>query len=111
MPYSEYVLTDVGYRAPVAGIDPLPEIWGLSNTDEEAFEHSGTTGYPTTHSWIFERDGKALAMFDGSPDEGGVEIADADVLVKLIADYGFPPETVVGDDGLPVVPEAAGVFI
>lgn len=37
---------------PVAGIDPLPEIWGLSNRDEERFEHKGYQGYPgPTSGW------------------------------------------------------------
>ena len=52
MQHAEYILIDHGYRAPEAGIDPIPEIWGLSNQGEERFEHKGITGYPTTHVWM-----------------------------------------------------------
>lgn len=101
----EYLLTDMEYFAPDAGIDPLPEIWGLSNVGDEKFEHKGITGYPITHSWMIEKGGKVLALFEGSPDEGGTEIPEAEVVAKLIADYGFPQGTTMGADGLPVVPE------
>lgn len=105
MQYAQYNLIDLGYCATVAGIDPLPEIWGLSNQGEESFEHKGITGYPVSHTWMTEKGGKVLALFDGSPDEGGVEVAEADVIAKLMADYGYPAETTLGADGKPVTPE------
>ncbi len=106
----EYEIEDKGFFAPsVPGVNPLPEISGLSNQGDEQFFHKGFSGYPTKHTWMAELSGiKVLALFDDEPDEGGVEIAEADVLAKLKADYGFPQETAMGHDGLPVVPEISG---
>ncbi len=105
MKYAQYTLTDLGYRAPVAGIDPLPEIWGLSNRDEERFEHKGFAGYPATHVWMTEHGGRVLAAFEGEPDAGGTEIAAADVVALLEAEYGWPQGSRLVD-GIPTGPEA-----
>ena len=105
MIYTQYTLTDLGYRAPVAGIDPLPEIWGLSNRDEERFEHKGFQGYPQTHAWMAEHDGRVLAAFEAEQDAGGVPVPAEDVPSLLMADYGWPAGTALGADGLPVAVE------
>ena len=104
MIYAEFQLNNLGYIAPIAGIDPLPEIWGLSNEGEEKFEHKGVVGYPTTHSWMIERDSKVLALFDEYPDMGGIEVPETEVLAKLINEYGFSPNTTLGSDGKPAGP-------
>jgi hypothetical protein len=105
MIYAQYTLTDLGYRAPLAGIDPLPEIWGLSNRDEEVFEHKGYQGYPDSHVWMAEHEGRVLAAFDGELDAGGTPVPAEDVPALLIADYGWPAGTTLGADGLPVAAE------
>ena len=86
MGYAEYTLTDHGYDDPSTdSVEPLASIEGRDNITQK-FIHRGITGYPTTHKWMTERNGKVLALFDGTPDEGGTEIAEADVLDKLKAD-------------------------
>jgi len=104
MKYAQYTLTDLGYRAPVAGIDPLPEIWGLSNKDEERFEHKGFAGYPTTHVWMAEHGGRVLAAFEAEPDAGGTPVPAEDVPALLMADYGWPEGSRLVD-GIPTWPE------
>ncbi len=102
---AEYTLEDHGWDDPNTDpVEHLETIEGRDNVDQK-FIHNGVTGYPENHVWMFEGNGTVLALFEGTPDEGGVEIAEADVLAKLVNEYGFPAETTMGADGLPVVPE------
>ncbi len=102
--FAEYTLVDHGWDDPNADpVEHLETIEGRDNVDQK-FIHNGVTGYPENHVWMFEGNGTVLALFDGTPDEGGVEIAEAEVLDRLISSYGFPLGTTLGEDGKPIVP-------
>lgn len=104
MKYYRFVLVDLGYMAPVAGIDPLPEIWGLSNKNEETFVHKGFSGYPGSGEIITEKTGTVLVAFADAaevPEEG---VLVDDPLHELIVEFGWPDDTTIGDDGKPVAP-------
>lgn len=105
MQYFEYQLTDMGYDDPRT--DPVEHIESIEGRDNKAqpFVHNGVVGYPAGALRCIDSldRTKTLALFNGVPGEGGAEVAEVDVLNKLKADYGFPPETIMGADGLPMV--------
>ncbi|MHC1700271.1 MAG: hypothetical protein AB9900_04715 [Humidesulfovibrio sp.] len=109
MNYAECDLIDRGFRL-VEGDMPLPEIWGLDNTGDQAFYHAGIVGYPDNALMCIDRVDrtKTLAILpDGAAlPEGGTEILAADVVDLLLTEYGWPEGTTLVD-GLPVAPERA----
>lgn len=105
MKYYRFALEDLGYMAPIAGIDPLPEIWGLSNKDEETFVHKGISGYPNSGEILTEKPDAVLVMFEDNAEvpEGGVLIDD--LLHVLVIEFGWSDDTQLGEDGRPVTAE------
>ncbi len=114
MRYIECALTDLGYH--VFAIDGPGEIWGLDNIADEfgdrRFEALPATGYPANALMCIDAPGdiktKTMAILpDGAePPEGGTEIAAADVVDLLLAEYGWPEGTTLVA-GVPVAPERA----
>jgi len=118
MIYAEYDIIDLGYALVSGDVAPLGEIWGLSNrvindpetgeVYDERFVHQGYEGYPAGAAWLTEqRNGadqpvRVLAAFDSEPDAGGTPVPAEGVPALLMADYGWPDGTTLGEDGLPV---------
>jgi hypothetical protein len=105
MRYAEYFLIDLGY---VDGNgEPLASIEGRDNA-VEPFRHLGYVGYPDGRIAAYDRADKSacLAVFaaGAATSAGGTEIAAADVAALLIASYGWPMGTTLGEDGLPAAP-------
>lgn len=103
MQYAIYALIDHGYVNADTG-EVLESIAGLDNQTVR-IAHQGMTGYPSTGTILADNGAACLAAFDGDPDDGGTAVAEADVPVLLVADYGWPEGTEMGADGLPVAPE------
>jgi hypothetical protein len=118
MQYKRVPLADKGYSM-VDGNVSLEGVSGLKNKviiedefeDDQRFYHRGYEGFPdtsdcTVHMMIMRTEApfSGLYIFEGNIP-GGTEIAEADVLAALIAEFGFPAGTTLGADGLPVVPE------
>jgi hypothetical protein len=105
MKYSEFDLTDLGYVDGEGA--PLASIAGRDNA-VEPFRHRGYVGYPDGRIAAYDRADKraCLAVFaaGAEPPAGGTEIAAADVPALLIASYGWPAGTTLGQDGLPAAP-------
>ena len=103
MNYAEYPLTDRGYEAPNASLNPVADIWGLDNVKDEIFVHKGITGYPANAVTCFDAPGgsKTLAVFDGPIADGGTEIGEGDLVALLVADYGWPAGMYIDNSGLP----------
>ncbi len=107
MEYKEFTITDNGYALTKDNC-PVEDISGLSNEGDERFYHCGCSGIPETAMatvhFVADRGSHMLFAFVGTLDDG-VDVAQADVLAKLKAEYGFPSETTIGDDGRPIVPK------
>jgi hypothetical protein len=105
MQYAEYALTDLGYvdgeGAPLASID------GRDNA-VAPFRHLGYVGYPDGRIAAYDRADKSVCLAVFATGEtlpaGGTEIVAADVPALLIARYGWPTGTTLGQDGLPAAP-------
>jgi len=120
MQYAEFTITDSGYSLVSGDVNPLGEIWGLSNTMgtdpdtgeeyDERFAHNGYEGYPDGAAWLVEQRNdigpvKVLAAFDGDAPDGGTTVAEEDVAALLISDYGWPEGVTLQGAALPVVQE------
>jgi hypothetical protein len=111
MQYRDYILTDLGFFDPETG-EHRNSIEGLDNqTPGQLFRHAGIEGQPSNALRIIDIPGESpktkclgLIADDATPDAGGTEIAAADVPALLVAEYGWPEGTALGEDGMPVWP-------
>lgn len=116
MKFAEYPLTDHGFY--VEALGGPGEIWGLDNmrtTDEDGFEddqrfrHLGVSGAPEGALRCIDAPRltktKTLAIFEDGAElpQGGTEIAAADVVALLEAEYGWPEGSRLVD-GMPTGP-------
>ena len=108
MRYLECDLMDRGYVDVQGAL--LQSIDGLTNVGDESFRHLGYSGYPANALAQWERPDKSrcVAVFaDGEElPEGGTEIAAADMVALLVADYGWPAGSRLVD-GMPMGPDRA----
>ena len=116
MRYGEYPLIDQGFH--VNALGGPGEIYGLDNRvvdddgyeDDQRFWHIPVEGYPEGALCCYEVPGqvktKTLAIFEYGVQlpEGGTEIAAADVVALLEAEYGWPAGSRLVD-GMPMGPE------